>query len=207
MTTPSRLLLLLLVSSLATSRVAAAQAGGAPPERSWGVGTALGGGYVAAVAGVNGVGSASAGGAGIELPTLELRFFLPSGHSIDVSTWVANTIVLGAAAKIFYWNSSAFYNFNLGSGRVRGLLAPGIGFEVAAAPGVSAGALQIPAIVGVEFLTEGRHFGFSIRARPFFEVGGGTVTATSAGSTASSSANLIGGGVLGELVFMGYGTR
>jgi hypothetical protein len=135
----------------------------------------------------------------LELPSLEMQFFTRRGHSIDVSVPITNTIVIAAVARIFFWSTDVFYNFNLGRGRVRGLLGPGLGAGLAVGSGGSAGYLRVPILGGVEILSPRARFGFKVQARPFFNL--------AFGSSATSVIVAPGGGVIGELAFSFYGRR
>ena len=175
----------------------AAAQGAELPARRFGLGTAIGSGY--AVGAALSSGASLGGNVALEAPSLEMQFFTRRGHSIDISVPVTNTIIVAAVAGIFAWSTDVFYNFNLGRGRVRGLLGPGLGAGFAVAGGVSAGFLRVPVMGGVEFLSPRARFGFKIRARPFFDLAFGT------GPSASVLA--VGGGAFGELVFSFYGRR
>lgn len=164
------------------------------PHRRYGIGSAIGAGYL----GGSATGGSFAGTVGVLLPTMELRFFNRRGGSVDLSVPISNTLVAGAFARIFAWSTDVYYNFNLGPGRVRFLAAPGLGFAVLAGYGAGGVSLRVPAILGVEFLSPGRGFGFQIRGRPHFEVG--------YASSGSSSLTAIGGGFMAELAFIGYAT-
>ncbi|APR85904.1 Hypothetical protein A7982_11253 [Minicystis rosea] len=166
-------------------------------QRVFGLGTALGGGvFTAGFVGLGGTVKSAGALPYILLPSLEFKYFLqPQDFSIDVSIPVTNMIIGSAASGGFYFGADAFFNFNLGKGSVRGVLGPGLGFEVYAAGGSAAGAVRIPAEIGFEALTSGRHFGFSLMARPWFEL------------IPAGGASVIGGGAMLALGFMGYYTK
>lgn len=165
-----------------------------PRLRRYGIGSAIGAGY----AGGTVLGGQFAASLGLLLPSLELRLFNKRGASIDLSIPVSNTIVVGALGRVFVWSTDLFYNFNLGPGGVRFLAAPGVGLSVFAGSGVGGASLRVPAILGVEFLTRGRGFGFQIRGRPHFEI--------AYAGRGSSAAMGIGGGFMAELAVVGYAT-
>jgi hypothetical protein len=157
-------------------------------ERSFGVGTALGGGMSAAK---DPYGSSLVSPAFLG-PTLELQLFLPREYSIDVSVPITNIAVVSALVKGFYFNMDAFFNANVGRGTTRFVIGPGLGFATLSAGPASASSLRIPGQLGFEVLSKKRTFGFKMLARPFAEVAFGT-----AGSAT-------GGGIMGALVFTGY---
>ena len=178
------------------------------PQRSFGFGTAIGGGFGGREVGANPrFNSAEGTGAfgALLLPTLEAQIFLPREFSVDVTIPVTNIAILSAAQGTFFFNTDVFFNFNLGRGALRLVLGPGLGFSVVAGKEttsgnirtivVGTGTLRIPAEVGLEILTRRRFFGFKVLARPWAEVGGGD------GFTFG------GGGLLGVLVFSFYATR
>jgi hypothetical protein len=169
------------------------------PQRSWGLGTTIGAGYaLASVATYSGTSSATAQGIAVSLPTLDARFFLGPTLSIDCSMSVTNMAIIMGVTKSFYMITDVFLAFNFGSGTVRGIVAPGLGFEILGGGGIGIAA-KVPVRIGVEFLTAARGFGFQILARPYFAYAHVDVS----GSAGSG----VGGGVLGELGFIWYGVR
>jgi hypothetical protein len=172
-------------------------------DRSFGVGTAIGGGYVLATADPTSWDVLTAKGTpSLLLPSLELRFFFAGERSLDLSVPVVNSLVIGMADHLFATSVEAYYNFNfeLGSERTRLLLGGGLGLSLAVGGGSSgtgAAALRIPVIVGVEFMSLERDFGFQIRAHPWVEFAGGKV--------ASIATNSVGAGVMAEIAILGYG--
>ena len=169
------------------------------PQRSFGVGTAFGGGYAAATV-VSSTGSKASGGSpALLLPTIELQFFTRRGHSIDISVPISNMVIVSAALEGFFFMSDVFYNFNLGDGRVQFLCGPGLGLSLGSVSGAFAMSFRVPATVGVEFLTRARGFGFKIMLRPYMEFAVGE----GGGNTASG----VGGGALLDLGLSWYGVR
>jgi hypothetical protein len=164
-------------------------------ERSFGVGTALGAGVGAASLKVGSL-DASGVGALLLLPSLELRFFLNDTLSLDISSPLANTIILAVADYGFAWRTDINLTFNFGSGTVRGMVGPGLGAAIVATGGDVGVSMFVPGVLGVEFLTGGRGFGFQIAARPFV-----TFNLTGIGDY-----SFVAGGVLGVLGFVWYGT-
>lgn len=158
--------------------------------RNWGIGTAFGAGFSA--------GPRSTPSLALGLPSLEVQSFTRRGHSIDISLPIFNMLyVLGlSGGKVVVLGVDFFYNFNLGSGRVRFLVGPGLGLAAGIVGDVGVFALRIPAEVGVEFLTKKRGFGFKILARPWAEVG-------YAGNIAGA---VFGGGLMGALGLSWYKT-
>lgn len=163
-----------------------------PRRRLFGIGTSFGGGFSAAST-FNGP-SQSAVSPALLLPTLELQAFLPGEYSLDlvvpVATMALSSAVLGGTVV----NMDLYFNVNAGKGKTRFVFGPGIGFTYLDARGSSAASLRIPAQIGFESLSKKRGFGFKMLARPWMEVATG------------SSADAIGGGLLGVLVFSGYVT-
>ena len=158
------------------------------PVRKIGFGSALGGGLA-----TMGSGRTSA----FMLPTLEARLFLANGNSVDLSIPLAGVLAAAATGEWFNGGIDAFYNFNLGHAGVRFLLGPGLGISAVASPYFTAVELRVPVVLGVEFLTKRRGFGFSLQARPFLDVGiGGN----------QSVPGTVGGGVIGVLAFNWYRT-
>ena len=137
-----------------------------PPDvkRKWGLGSNFGGG--ASVLTLGGKGYV---GPGIQLPTLEVQAFTKSGNSVGISVPLLSVTVLSALAQTFALGADVYYNFNFGSGTARFIVGPGVGFLFAATDQAVGGALRVPAVVGVEFLTEGRMFGFKIAAQPYVQ--------------------------------------
>lgn len=185
------------------------------PLRVWGLGTVIGGGY-GDVLGISQCKSIRDGAAPCMttllapapyflFPTLEVRVFTRNGDSINLSIPVVDSMVKGFAGGLGSFAADVFYNFNFGRGIVRFFVGPGIGFNMTAGipvddnQRISTGSLRLTGLVGVEFVTPDHHFGFQIRMRPWMQ---GTF-----GSIGSAPANGFGGGVFGEVVFMGYGTR
>jgi hypothetical protein len=164
-------------------------------ERSFGVGTAVGFG-AGATAIKTGSLEATGVGALLMLPSLELRFFLNDTLSLDISSPVLNTVVIGAAGYGFGWRSDLHLTFNFGSGTARAMLGPGLGATIVTTGGDVGVGLVIPGILGVELLTDGRGFGFQVGARPFlaFNLSG------------IGSYSVLAGGVIGVLGFVWYGT-
>ena len=169
----------------------------AVPRRTFGVGFGFGGGYSVGV--LTGLGSSSSfGGPSLLLPTLELHAFLENGQSVDLSIPLINSVVSSLALGGFVAGIDGFYNFNIGSEQVRFLCGPGLGLGLAFAQGVSVIDFKVPVVLGVEFLTEGRIFGFGLQARPFVDL--------AIASRYGSSFGGFGGGFMGVLALNWYGT-
>lgn len=153
-------------------------------ERSFGFGTAFGGGFSGAGGGMTGA---------FLLPTAELQIFLPSEYSIDVTVPVLNIALSSALLGGLVVGSDLYFNVNAGKGKARLVAGPGIGFAYAEVGSVSVTAIKVPAQLGFEVLSKKRTFGFKMVARPWLEFGVG------------GSSRGLGGGLLGALVFSGYG--
>ena len=171
-------------------------------DRSYGVGTAIGGGYTLATVEVRGVDVLTTHTPVVLLPSLEVRIFLANERSLDISVPVVNTLVIAMTDHVAAIGIETFYNMNfeLGSNRTRLLLGPGFGLNVAAGGGSSgtgAASFRIPVVVGVEFMSLERNFGFQIRAHPWVEAGFGKV--------ASIAPSPLGAGVMAEIAILGYG--
>lgn len=164
----------------------------AAPQRTFGFGTAFGGGFSAATSN-SGSGSGTVGPA-LLFPTLELQGFFKKEYSLDITMPITNMIIVSNAVRGFLFNIDAFFNANVGKGTERLVIGPGLGFAVLSSSSGSAGTLRLPAQLGFELLSRKRGFGFKLLARPWAEFAFGT------GGTA------VGGGLLGALVFSGYST-
>lgn len=169
---------------------------GKADHRIFGIGTALGAGIATDSPGVNfdepipdDLRYA------VELPTLELQGFFDNEWSIDVTLPVTNMIVVKAATDAFIWRSDVFLNFNLGSGIVRGILGPGIGFAIVVGNSLTTGTLRVPAELGIELDSPHETFGFKIMARPWIEF------------LPSESSSPVGAGIMGLVGFSGYVTK
>lgn len=186
--------------AVAPAPAAASEAVPLEPRRKWGLGSALGAGFAGAAIGSS-FSSTTVGAVGFALllPTFEMQFFLRRGHSIDISVPLLNIVAVSALARIFYFSTDAFYNFNVGRGSARFVVGPGLGLSLATYGGAVAGSLRIPAEVGVEFLTKGRGFGFKILGRPWVEV-------AFAGAAGTVAAGALGGGLMLAVAFTGYST-
>lgn len=185
------------------------------PLRVWGLGTAVGGGY-GDVTGIPRCKSIPAGDAPCMVtllspspyflyPTLEARVFTRNGDSINLSIPVVETLVKGFVGGLGSFAADVFYNFNFGRGIVRFFVGPGVGFHMTAgvpvgeSARISTGSARLTGLLGVEFVTPDHHFGLQIRMRPWMQA--------TFGSIGGEPANGFGGGVFGEVAFMGYGTR
>lgn len=185
------------------------------PLRVWGLGTAIGGGW-GDVTGIDQCKSIPSNQPPcwatlisphprFLYPTLEVRVFTRNGDSVNLSIPVFNMLIAGFADGISSFGTDVFYNFNFGRGVARFFVGPGIGFNMTAGVPLnsnarySTGTVRLGGLAGVEFVTPGHHFGFQIRVRPWMQ--------GSFGSIGGEPATGFGGGVFGELVFMGYGTR
>ncbi len=124
-----------------------------------------------------------------DLGTLELRFFQPGGHSIDLYSQLGNTVLSATYAlwprrpdepgQLVFASLGALYAINVGTGLTRGVFA--LGLEVGGDYGVGGlydrthplkAAFRIPARVGVERLFPDASLGVLFLLRPFFEVVG-----------------------------------
>ena len=162
--------------------------------RNWGMGTRLGAGYLGGTfIGASGDSYTTGTGLKLELPTLEFRYFLRGGNSLDISWGVVPTVIMAAVEK-FYIDPFVSYSFNFGKGSTRFSVAPGLRVIMGAGNGQFVYAFRVPVNLAVEFLTAGRGFGFQIFARPYFHLQPGDNTA-------------VGGGIMGGIAFMGYSTN
>ena len=110
-----------------------------------------------------------------QLPSVEARFFLENGMSLDLSALVGD--IIGRLARGRRWasmTSEVFWNFNVQCG-------PGIYLLLGPGLGASLGEVDVPAFftypsiggevrlglqTGVEFLTAGGHLGIALSVRP-----------------------------------------
>lgn len=164
-------------------------------ERSFGIGTAVGGG-VGATSIRAGTLDASGVGGLILLPSLELRFFLSDLVSLDISSPLGNTIVIGAAGYGFAWRSDLNLTFNFGEDTVRFMAGPGLGATLITTSDDVGVGLILPGQFGVELLTDARGFGFQVSARPFLGFN----------LTGIGDYSVLAGGIMGVLGFVWYGT-
>ena len=102
--------------------------------------------------------------------------------------------IVSAVLEGFVFNAMVYADFSVGD-FIRFVGGPGLGFGVVSVDGLTAGDLRIAALIGGEFLTADRLFGFRLMTRPFFDVGFGEVGVA------------VGGGALLELGFNFYVTR
>lgn len=183
-----------LVGTLLCAGSVHAQTG---PQRAWGLGTGLGGGFSSAqVATTAGTSAEPVVGATINLPTFEAHIFIPRGWSVDLSFSLTDMILIGALAGAFYTELATFFSFYFGRGRIKAIVSPGVGFDVLGASGIFGFAFSVPVRVGVEFLSRSHGFGFRLTARPFFAV--------AYASVGDESGTAVGGGALAELGFSFY---
>jgi hypothetical protein len=201
------LALLLVAAAVTTSSRANAQSS---EPRIFGIGASIGGGVqFASVVGVGGTNSNTGALPDANLGALELRYFVLPFLSVDATIPLNNMILVGALAHVFYWETDFYATFHVGAPTFKFVGGAGLGFDALAAhtsdcdgaqgscssASVAAGGLRIPGQVGFEALSAGRHFGFSLLARPFFEI------------VPAGGVGVIGGGALLSLNFMGYVTR
>lgn len=164
-------------------------------RRNVGLGTAFGGGVVAAGAfsptGSLGTGVLPA----VMLPTFELQFFIDHKYSIDLTIPVTNIVIASAVLESFAFSTDAFFNFNIGTGNARMILGPGLGFSFIAGSQNAIGSIRVPAEIGLELITNNEAFGFKIMARPWVEF------------VPTSNTSIVGGGAIGLLGLSGYITE
>jgi hypothetical protein len=186
-------LLVLAAVTIGTSAVA----DDLPRQRVVGLGSAAGGGF-AAVTLTSATGASTNASSLLPaamLPTLEGQIFLGRREwSIDVTVPLTNMIVVSGVVGGFFFQTDAFFNFNLGSGVARFIVGPGLGVSVVAAKSVNGAAFRVPAELGIELLLANKHIGIKLLARPYVEFAGGTAQA-------------VGGGVIGLLGLSGYVTK
>jgi len=194
------LMLLAGLSILTTAPAVHAQY--AVGHRSFGGGTALGGGYSRMDYAFPGI---EAGRPFLLLPTLELKFFLADTMSIDISAPVANIAASNALQDYFFFTAEAFINFHPSApSPVELFIAPGLGIsyarwseEDAAGDELSEDgyAFHVPVRIGFELNNARRNYSMFIAVRPFFSLVHG-----------GSGGNEPGGGAFVELGFMAYST-
>lgn len=121
--------------------------------------------------------------------TLELRFFLRHGGSIDVYSQLGNTLVSAITAAVprrpdepgalVFASLGVLYNFNVNLWRRRVFLLLAPGLELGGDLGVGGAyerthpvkaAVRVPLRVGVEWLDHERTFGLQFMVRAFAEV-------------------------------------
>ena len=120
----------LAACALVLSLAAPASAQYAVGHRSFGAGTAFGGGYMSADYQFPGIES---GKPFLLLPTLELKLFLLDTFSIDLSVPVVNIAASNALQEYFYFTAEAFADFHPSAPSSFELfVAPGFGFTYAA---------------------------------------------------------------------------
>lgn len=162
-------------------------------RRNVGLGTAFGGGVLAASAfGSTGDTSITAVAPAIILPTFEMQFFIDHKYSIDLSVPVTNIVIASAVLQSFAFSTDAFFNFNIGTGNARMILGPGLGFSFVVGDRYGVASIRVPAEIGLELITNNEAFGFKIMARPWVEF------------VPTSSTSVVGGGAVGLLGLSGY---
>ena len=169
-------------------------------RRRWGLGTTLGVGGASAQATTSYGESVSLDfGLALMLPTIEATFFYSDRGSIDVWLGLVDSILNSALMGLFYLRFGFLQTNYFGSGRVRGLISVGMGFDFFGGGGIFGFSGRVPVRLGVEFISRSLGFAFRLMARPYFVVsyfnfyeGGGTA---------------FGGGVLAELGFHFFRAR
>ncbi|MBK8251478.1 MAG: hypothetical protein IPK82_02270 [Polyangiaceae bacterium] len=162
------------------------------PQRVFGIGTSFGGGVAGADALTGSTGATIV--PALLLPTLELQLFLPGEYSIDLVAPVLNMAVTSAVLGGTFINMDLMFNANVGKGKMRFVVGPGVGFSHAQVDSSTATSFRIPAQLGFEALSKRRGFGFKFMARPWVEFATGSAT------------DAVGGGLLGVVAFSGYFT-
>jgi hypothetical protein len=112
---------------------------------------------------------------------------------------ISNIIIVSAVLGVVAFNTDLFFNANIGPGRVRLLIGPGVGFSVVAGGGYSGGSIRLPAVIGMEILTRSYGVGFRFMLRPWLEY--------AIGSSGRTSVTGIGGGALAVFGVSFYGKR
>ena len=170
-------------------------------HRSFGAGTAVGGGYWRMNYQFPGVDSQDPLAL---LPTLELKMFLRDQLSIDLSVPVGNIAASNAIQDYFFFTAEAFANFHPSApSPIEVFIAPGFGFTYARWDGEdeqgseldqSGFAFHIPVRMGVELNSSLRRFSMFIALRPFFAI-------------VHNDETKPGGGAFVEIGVMAYSTR
>lgn len=206
--------------------------------RRFGIGTSGGGGF----AGLTLIGNPYGGpvpsllGLVPTFPSLDARFFLATGRSLDFSFHLGRFLAVLAQGRGLLLGLEAHYNFNLPAGRnLRLLLAPGLSASGGYSsdlgvvgttsltgaynpnygyPGytyrpllLGVGALAIGADIGAEVLTDDAWVGVSFVARPSV---GFIIAGAPANSVTGSGAAVLGvfqGGIVGLVGLTFYATR
>jgi hypothetical protein len=188
---------LLLATNIASAQYAVG-------HRTFGIGTAVGGGFMRMDYQFPDV---EPNQPFYLLPTLEMKVFLGDRLSIDMSVPVVNIAASNALQDYFFVTGELYVNFHPTAPMSRWELfvAPGFGVsyaswdpeeeetDVTSADGY---AFHIPVRIGMEFNNAKRNFSLFIAARPFFSLVHG-----------GSDANEAGGGVLVEVGLMAYTIR
>ena len=181
---------------------AAASAQYAVGHRTFGIGSAVGGGFMRMDFEFPGV---EANQPFYLLPTLEMKVFLGDRLSLDLSVPVVNIAASNALQDYFFVTGELYVNFHPTAPMSKWELfvAPGLGVSYASwdpedheddtVTSASGYAFHVPVRVGMEFNNAKRNFSFFVAARPFFSLVHG-----------GSDSNEAGGGVLVELGLMAY---
>jgi len=172
---------------------------GDEPRRSWGLGTAAGGGFTSVQ--VHSLlephGSI---GATFNFPTLEASFFLLRHFSLEVSFPLADVIVHSINAEAFYFELDAFFAVHVGNRRIKAVISPGVGVELLANLDDFGALPRIPFRIGFELLSSRHRLALRVLARPFLTLGYLGIAGLDDGFT-------IGGGLMGEIAIMYYHVR
>jgi hypothetical protein len=173
-------------------------------HRTFGIGTAVGGGFMRMDYQFPNV---DANQPFYLLPTLEMKVFLGDRLSIDMSVPVVNIAASNYIQDYFFVTGDFYLNFHPTAPMSRWELfvAPGFGVSYAAweeedeqtdeTYKEDGFAFHIPVRIGMEFNNARRNFSLFIAARPFFSLVHG------------SDSNEPGGGVLVEVGLMAYTLR
>jgi hypothetical protein len=177
------------------------------PRRGFGLGIGFGGGVGVGTLRVNKtLDDTSASPEIILPPTAEFSWYLPGEHAINLYIPLLNNLIGSGLVGGFVWNTDVMFTFNVGSGDLRFVTGPGVGFTLLVGTissngqHATAGGFRIPGEAAVEYLWANHTWGVKLGARPWIEISSERLDPF-LNLVPGSTINTTGGGILLMLTF------